>query len=325
VRADRSQPLRRLQRRVPLLQVIALAVLFVYGAASIKGFSDWLSIKSMLTLASLLALAALGQTLIVILGGLDLSIPGFIVLGAFAVTQLYGADGWPAAAAIVVLVLVAAGMGATTGFICHRFQIQPLVVTLGMGALASGLAVAWTGGAVEGIPPAFLSKISSPAATTFGIDIPPVVVITGVVAVIMAVTLYRTVPGRLLYATGDNPRAADMAGISTGLVWVAAFAASAAIASLVGVLLAGFSGADQSLGTPYLFQGLTAVIVGGTALGGSRGDYTHTLVGAGILIVLTTVLIGKGVDTPTSQMIFGILILLVVAGYGRDRRLRDRV
>jgi ribose transport system permease protein len=101
--------------------------------------------------------------------------------------------------------------------------------------------------------------------------------------------------------------------------------ASAVLSALVGVLLAGFSGADPGLGEPYLFQGLTAVIVGGTVFMGARGDYTHTVVGALILTELTTIMVGRGYDTNRQQIIFGVLILLVVAGYGRDRRLRDRV
>jgi ribose transport system permease protein len=317
--------LLRLQRRYPVAQLVALVVVFGYGVATIEGFGQWFNVKSMLTLAALLALAALGQTLVMILGGLDLSIPGFIVMGAIVVSQLYGSDGWPAAGAILVPVLIAAVMGAATGWICHHHRIQPLIVTLGMGGLAAGGAVAWTKAQITGTAPAFLSDISSPASTTFGVDIPPVVAITAAVTIVMAVVLKRTVFGRQLYATGANPRAADLTRVHTGRVWIAVFAASAAVATLVGVLLAGFSGADQSLGDPYLFQGLTAVIVGGTTIMGARGDYTHTVVGALTLTALTTILVGNDVDQATNQIIFGVLILLVVAGYGRDRRLRDRI
>ncbi|UGS36164.1 ABC transporter permease [Capillimicrobium parvum] len=319
------RPLLDLQRRFPLAQTVALVAIFVYGAATIEGFGQWFNLKSMLTLAALLALAALGQTLVMILGGLDLSIPGFIVMGAILVSELYGVHRWPSVAAIVVPAVIAAVMGAATGWICHRHRIQPLIVTLGMGALASGGAIAWTGGNLTGTAPAFLTDISSPAAATFGIDVPPIVVITGLVTVVMAVVLHRTVAGRRLYATGANPRAAGLARVPTGRVWIAVFAASAAIATLVGILLAGFSGADQSIGDPYLFQGLTAVIVGGTTIMGARGDYTHTVVGALTLTVLTTILVGNDVDQATNQIIFGLLILAVVAGYGRDRRLRDRI
>jgi len=194
-----------------------------------------------------------------------------------------------------------------------------------MSALALGGSLAWTGGQITGAAPVFLSDLTSPAGTTFGIAISPVVVIWALVAVLVALFLHRTVAGRRLYATGANPRAADLSLIRTRRVWIAVFAASAICSALVGVLLAGFSGADATLGDPYLFQGLTAVIVGGTTIMGARGDYTHTVVGALILTVLTTILVGRGYDTADQQIVFGVLILIVVAGYGRDRRLRDRV
>ena len=315
----------RVQRRWPVFQLVALIALFAYGAATIDGFSSEQSVRSMLVLAALLGLAAAGQTLVMILGGLDLSIPGFIVGGAILTSQLCGADGWSLGPALVVIILLAAILGASSGYICHRYTIQPLIVTLGMGALVIGLAVVWTSGKITGSAPQVLTTLTAANGTTFGLSISPVVVIWAAVAVIFAVFLHRTVAGRRLYATGANPRAAGLALIPTRRIWIAVFAASAVIAALVGVLLAGFAGADQTIGDPYFFQGLTAVIVGGTTIMGARGDYTHTVLGALILTELATVLVGHGYSSADQQIIFGVLILIVVAGYGRDRRLRDRV
>jgi ribose transport system permease protein len=101
--------------------------------------------------------------------------------------------------------------------------------------------------------------------------------------------------------------------------------ASAVGSCIVGVLLAGFSGSGASIGDPYLFQGLTAVIVGGTTFMGARGDYFHTVIGALILTELTTILVGRGYETADQQVIFGVLILVVLAGYGRERRFPDRI
>jgi ribose transport system permease protein len=314
-----------LQRRAPVLQLIALVALFAYGWATIAGFGARTSLTSMLVLASLLGLAALGQTLVLILGGLDLSVPGNIVMGAILTSQLYGAQHFSAAGALATIVVIAAVMGAATGWICHRWRIQPLVVSLGMGSMAAGATVAWTQGKLNGTPPPFLTDLTSASGTTFGLAVPPIVLIWGVIAVLVAVVLHRTAAGRRLFATGANPRAAALARINTKKVWVSVFATSAVCSALVGALLAGFAGADQSLGDPYLFSALTAVIVGGTTFMGARGDYTHTVVGALILTVLTTVLVGHGLQPADQQIIFGVLILLVVAGYGRDRRLQDRV
>lgn len=315
----------RLQRRMPVLQLVALVVLFAYGAASIDGFATEPSVRAMLTLAALLGLAALGQTLVMVVGGLDLSIPGFIVAGSILISELTGTHGWPVAAALAFIIVLAAALGAFTGWICHRYRIQPLIVTLGTGAIALGGSLAWTGGKLTGTAPAFLTDLTSAGGSTFGLPLSPVVGIWALVALAAGVFLHRTIPGRQLYATGANPRGAGLAGIRTGRVWTGVFAASAVCSALVGVLLAGFSGADQNLGDPYLFQGLTAVIVGGTTIMGARGDYTHTVVGALILTELATILVGHGYDTADQQIVFGVLILLVVAGYGRDRRLRDRI
>lgn len=319
------QAIGRVQRRLPFLQAVALVVLFVYGSSTIDGFSSSQSLRSMLVLAALLGLAALGQTLVMLIGGLDLSIPGYIVMGAIVVSQLCGGDHWSLVPVVLVVVAIAAVGGSATGYICHRYRINPLIVTLGTGAIATGGVVAWTHARLTGSAPAVLSKLTAANGTALGLPVSPVVLIWALVAVAMAVFLHRTIPGRRLYATGANPRAAELALVRTRRVWVGVFCISAVVSALVGILLAGFSGADQSLGDPYLFQGLTAVIVGGTVFAGARGDYTHTVLGALILTELTTILVGRGYDSADQQIIFGILILAVVAGYGRDQRLRDRI
>ena len=316
---------RALQRRAPVLQLLALVVLFLYGAATIDGFDSEITVDSMLVLAALLGLAAVGQTLVLIVGGIDFSVPGHIAMGAIVVSELYGARGWSAPLAIALAAVAAGALGAATGWICHRWRIQPLIVTLGIGAISAGAAVAWTQGHLTGAAPPNLTTLTTATGTTLGLSIPPVVVLWALAAVAMALLLHRTAAGRRLYATGANPRAAALARIATKRVWVVVFASSAFLSALTGCLLAGFAGADQTVGDPYLFTTLTAVIVGGTTFMGARGDYTHTVVGALILTVLTTILVGKGYSQADQQIVFGVLILLVVAGYGRERRLRDRV
>jgi ribose transport system permease protein len=314
-----------LQRRLPLLQLVALVALFAYGASTIDGFSQEQSVRSMLVLAALLGLAAAGQTLCLLIGALDLSVPGLIALGATVISELCGAKGWALLPALAVVVVICAVLGAFVGFICHRYRIVSIVVTLGVGTLALGAVQVWTKGQVTGSAPTFLADLVAANGTTFGLSVSPVVVIWAAVAITLGVFLHRTVAGRHIYATGANPRAATLALVQTRTVWIGVFCASAVLSGLVGVLLAGFAGADPSVGDPYLFQGLTAVIVGGTAFTGSRGDYTHTVIGALILTQLTTILVGRGYDAADQQIIFGALILVVVAGYGRERRLRDRV
>ena len=313
------------QRRFQVAQILALVVLFEWGTYTITDFATRQSVLSMLVAASFLGLAGAGQTIVVLVGGIDFSIPAFIAGGAIITSKLTTADHWafvPALAAIIVLALL---LGAANGYIAHRFAVPPLVVTLGMASLITGALLVWTKSEPTGGAPAFLTRLTSVNGTTFGIGVPAVVMIWGVVAVILGVGLRRTLVGRNLYATGSNPVAAELAAVNTRRVWTGAYALSAVLAALLGILIAGYAGSgDITLGNPYLFQGLAAVIVGGTAFG-ARGDYWKTVLGALLLTVLSTVLVGKGYSTADQEIIFGLLILLVVAGYGRDARLRDRV
>jgi ribose transport system permease protein len=321
----RISALGRWQRRFPLLQVVVLVVLFIYGFNTIPGFAGSSSLRSMLVLAALLGLASVGQTLVLICGGVDASVPGFIVMGDILVSELCGTHGWSFLPALALIVVLATVGGAASGWICRRYWINSLVVTLGVGSLAVGGCLAWTSANLSGTPPAFLSNLVSAGDSTFGIPVAPVVAIWAAVALVLGVFMHRTVAGRRLYANGINPRAADLALIRTSRYWVGSFAASAIFSAIVGVLLAGYAGPDQSLGDPYLFQGLAAVIVGGTVFGGERGDYTHTVLGALLLTVLSTVLVGLGYSAADQQIVFGAIILVVVAGYGRVAPLRDRL
>jgi ribose transport system permease protein len=316
---------RRLQMRYPVAQLVVLLALFTYGAATLDGFSSRRSIYSMLVLAALLGMATAGQTLCVLIGGIDFSIAAWIAMGAILLVQLNGARGWSFGTTALLIAALAIVGGASVGYICHRWRIDPLIVTLAMGAIVNGALLVWAQGFITGTPPTWLQTLTSPASKTFGIDFPPLVALWGVLAVALAIFLHRTPTGRRLYATGANMRAAEMALVRTRLVWMGVFAFSALVAAVTGVLLGGFAGAaDASLGTNYLWQGLTAVIVGGTAFG-ARGDYWRTVLGCLLLIVLGTLMIGNGYSTADQQILYGILLFVVVFFYGRDRRVGDRV
>jgi ribose transport system permease protein len=319
------QMLVRLQQRFPIIQLLALAIVFIYGAATLPGLDTWISIRSILVLAALVGLASCGQTLLILMGGFDLGVAGFIVAGGLATTALKVKYGLDFGTALALALIGAAILGGFAGYICHRFRINPLVVTLAMGSIVVGLVKVQMGVQTNGYPPQWLINLAEPVTKTFGIGIPPSVAIWALVVVVFAIILHRTRLGRNLFATGANPRAADRALINTRRIWIAAFAFSAVTSALVGVLIGGFDGlvADNG-GDAYLFQSVVAVIVGGTVFGGP-GDYTRTSIGALFLTVLVTVLVGHGASPAEQQIVYGAIILAAVAIYGRERRLRDRV
>ena len=319
------QLLSAAQARFPIAQVIALVIVFIYGVISLPGLGSWTSIRSILVLAALVGLASVGQTLLILIGGFDLGVSGFIVTGALTVTALRDLYHLPFWAALVCGLAGSGILGGLAGYICHRFAINPLVVTLASGTLAVGIVAVLNGGLVNGNAPPWLSTLAEPATKTFGIGFPPSIVIWIAALIVFAVILHRTKLGRSLFATGANSRAADYALISTRRVWIATFAFSAMAAALVGLLIGGFAGSvNSTLGDPYLFQSVVAVIVGGTVFGGP-GDYTRTCIGALFLTVLTTVLVGHGASPAVEEIVYGVIILAAIAVYGRQRRLRDRL
>jgi ribose transport system permease protein len=315
-----------IRSRVPLLQVVVAAAVFAWGAIGVAGFASGAAIRANLVIASLLALASLGQTLVVLIGGLDLAVPGYITVGAVAAVELGGMRHWPLPLVALCAAVAGGVAGGLCGFICHRFGAQSLVVTLGMYSILVSGALVVTGSSVGGTPPAQLVQWTAVLGRTFGLPVPPVVAGCVIVAVVVSVVLARTSAGRKLYATGANERAARGLLIRTGWIWTVTFAVSAAMSGMVGLLIAGFSdGATASTGDPYLYSGLAAVLVGGTALGSARGDFVRTVIGAFILTELTTILSGMGFGQGDTYILFGVAIVVVVLAYGRQRRLNDRV
>jgi ribose transport system permease protein len=315
------------QRRYPIVQLAVLAIMFGFGSVSIPGFDSAGNINALLVVAAILGFAAAGQTVVVLLGGIDLSVAPWIVAGGWATMQLSAVDGWPLWLALTATGTGALLIGGTTGYVCHRFRIEPLIVTLAVGAMIFSATLVWTNGnAGAGAPtPGWLQHLATPATKTFGLGIPPLVVIWAAFSVAIGLTLARTPVGRRLYATAMSQRAAELALVRTRRVWIAAFAFSALMGAFAGLLVAGFAGVgDSSVGDAYLWQSVTAVVVGGT-VGGGVGDYWRTVIGSLLIVTFSTVLIGHGASTADNEILFGVLIFACVGFYGRDQPVRNRV
>jgi ribose transport system permease protein len=307
------------------IAVFLILALFAFGAIKIDGLASAYSINSMLVLASLLGIAATGQTIAVLLGGIDLSIPfviGFADVVAAELTQ----HGWPFWQTVALLLAIALVIGATCGLISAGLKVHPLIVTLGVGYLVQGGVQTWTGGTPSGSAPGWMGNFVSPGATSGPLPLAPIVLLWAVVGVVIILLLRSTTFGRRLYAVGSNPRAARLALINPVRVWTLTFALSAGCAALAGILLLGFTGsAFAGVGDPYLFLSVGAVVIGGTSLIGGRGGYAGTMAGAIILTELTTILTGFNVSGAQEQLILGLVIVLVVLVYGRESHIRMRI
>jgi ribose transport system permease protein len=325
-----TQPAGRRLRVAPatilgLVPYALVGVLFVVNVATIQGFSSRISLMAVLVLSSFLGIASIGQTFAVIMGAVDLSVPAVIGLSDVVITQLYG-GGWSFWLAALVILGLALAIGVLNALATVYLRVHSLITTIGMGLVISGGVLTWRSGFITGSVPLWLTHAVSPIGKTGPIAVPEVVFVWLAVSVVAIVFQRRARLGRELYALGSNPVAAPLAKVRGTWTFIVVFCISAVCGAVTGVLIAGFSGtADQGVGQPYLFETLTAVVIGGTSLLGGRGGYGRTIAGALILTELTTLLVGLGFDASMQQALLGILIIVLVVMFGRESHLSLRI
>ena len=311
--------------------ICVLIGLFIIGALTINGFLSLLNLKSMLVFAAFLGLATIGQTLVALLGGLDLSIPFIIGSSNIALMSMISKGVPPWLSALVVL-LFGLGVGLINGVLSFRLQGQALILTLGVGFFMVGgvqILVAmntFSAGTVFGVVPEWMRNLASMNGKTLGLPVPPVILIWIAASILIIVGLRYTKWGRNLYALGGNRLSADRLSISERGYWIGVYVISGFFSAFTGALLLGWSGGGfVGVGDTYLFLTLAAVVVGGTSLLGGWGGYGLSVIGVLILQVLNTTLIGWGLSFEAQQFILGLLIIPMVALYARSPHIRTQI
>jgi ribose transport system permease protein len=253
---------------------IATAVLFLLSPVLADGaLSDTAIQNSLLPFAGILAIAAIGQTLVIQQGGLDLSVPGTVSLGVVLIVTIPEGDPGmlPLALAVVIGVGVAAGL--INGLLVTRLGVTPLVATLGMNAVLLGTMLEVTGGSI-----AFRATDNWNSFTNSEVlGISTLAVLAAGLIAAVAIVMRRSVWGRRFELVGASPLAARAAGISVERYQLASYVAAGACYALAGALLAGKLGSPTLFaGNAYLLPTIAAVVLGGTALGGGRGSVVAT-------------------------------------------------
>lgn len=285
----------------------ATAILFAVSPFLATGSVSASSLLSVLSFASILAIAAIGQTLVIQQGGLDLTVPGVISLAAVFVTKFPAGDN----ALLFQWALVAVGSGMISGLICGiaitRFQVTPLVATLAVNALLYGSVLYITKGTSTHEVPSLLGDFA--VGRAYGI--PNLAFVAFVAIVLVEVGIRATEYGRRFVAIGANNRAARAAGMPVTTYKIATYVFAGAIYAVAGILLAGYLGIPSLLvGNTYLLPTITVVVLGGTSLLGGAGSVAATAVGAIFLTQLGQVTIGMGARTSTQFIIQAVIIAL---------------
>ncbi len=285
----------------------ATAILYLVSPLLAEGSVSGSSILIVFSFASILAIAAIGQTLVVQQGGLDLSIPGVISLAAVLVTKFPDGDN----SSLAPWIAVALACGFLSGLICGiaitRFRVTALVATLAVNALLYGTVLYLTKGTSTEAVPSMLSSFA--VGRIYGI--PHLAIFALAFILLIEVGMRATVWGRRFVAVGVNARAARAASLRVTSYKIATYAIAGAFYALSGVLLAGYLRVPSLLvGNSYLLPTITVVVLGGTSLLGGAGSVAATAIGAIFLVQLQQVVIGMGAPTSAQFVIQAAIILL---------------
>jgi ribose transport system permease protein len=261
-----------------------------------------------------IALIAIGMTMVIITTGIDLSVGSLIALSAVVWTLLIrdyaGAENAGAFAMLitaVVAILLCALSGVFSGFMVTRFMIPPFIVTLAMMMVGSGMAFIFAQGqSIYQVPPS-LTWLGRGAAL-FGI--PNTVVLMIIFYGVAHIMMTRTILGRYIYAVGGNKEAARLSGVPANRVLLFVYATCGALAGLGGIVQASqLQSGAPTYGVMYELYVIAAVVVGGTSLAGGEGKILGTLIGAFIIAVIQNGMNLTGVESYTQKVVLGLVIL----------------
>jgi ribose transport system permease protein len=302
-------------QRNNVVALLLLLLLFVAAVELLKpGTVNPVWLSNTLLFAAPLGILAAGQTMVMLTGGIDLSVVSVAMGSAFLMTTTalkFGA---------VPAVAIGLGLGlvvvAINGVGVALLGVQPLVMTLGTGLMTQGIIIVYSQRilASRSIVPDFIHAIGSDRLGIIPFDL----FLWLPIAALVMVALRQTGFGRLLYAIGDNPEGCRLAGVRVWRLLLIDYVVCALLASIAGFVLVGHTNsADLSLASTYLLPSIAAVIIGGTSIFGGRGGYSGSIIGALILTVLDGLLTLLDSPEPIKQILYGAIIFTLAAAYSR--------
>jgi ribose transport system permease protein len=318
---ERESRLRATQRFLvdnPVVVLIGILVLLfvltdlVNRNETGEPFVTWNQLSTTFLVAAPLGMIAAGQTLVMLTGGVDLSVAFTATAAAFA-TSWQGSDG--TVQGIAAGLAVGLGIGLANGIGVGVFRVNPLIMTLGTSSITFGLLSIYAGRSFEKVIPDLVSTLGSDRFFDY---LPANLILWAALAAVLILGLRYTGYGRMLYAVGDNEVAARLAGVRVWQVLVAVYALCGLFSAIGGLLLVGFTNnPDLGLASPYLLQSVAAVVIGGTSIFGGWGSYSGTIVGVLILTVLGSLLTLLDAAEWQRQVIYGSIIIVLTAIYAR--------
>jgi ribose transport system permease protein len=289
----------------------ATVLLFVVSALAAPSSVSGTALRGMLPIASVLAVAGLGQMLVIQQGGIDLSVAGGISMTVVVVTHIPDGDDGKLLPAVLVAALIAVAAGALNGLLIGVLGLNAIIATLGTNALLYGADLALSGGRPR-ITTDLLGSVTG--GTTAGI--PNAVFFALAALLLVSVAVKRTVPGRRFEAIGANPRAARAVGLRVRGHQASAYIWAQLLYCLAGVMLAGITAQPSAFeGDSFLLISVAVVVLGGTSLLGGRGYPLATVVAAVFLQQLVQFVVALGVSTAVQTIVQAVALAIGVSLY----------
>ncbi len=292
-----------------VLAYAAALLLFVAVSLYSPGFANPAHVATLVTLAAFIGIAAIGQTIVIVGGGIDLSVPWVMNSAAILVTALAHGQNWPLVWIIPLILVAGCAVGVVNGIGIALLRVPPIVMTMSVNVITQGLLLIVTRGFPPPLAPPALTFV---AAGKIG-PVPVMLLVWVMLTAIVVVVERRTTFGRYLYALGSNRTVATLSGVPVARTTITAYALSGTTAAIAGILLTGYSRqAYLGMGDPYLFTSIAAVAIGGASILGGSGSYLGTIAGALVLTVLNGVLPIFRLEAGALKIIYGLVILVAV-------------
>ena len=295
---------------------LVLLVLILVTTILSPAFLTGNNVSNMLLQAAPLGIVVIGQVMVILVRGLDLSVASVMATAAVVATSFSGQD---SDALPVFLVAMAIGIatGLLNGILITKRNVSPFLATLATMTLLQGLRFAYTQGAPSGNVPPIYRVLGS--QTFYGV--PYNMMILLVLAVVFSALLHKSTYGRRVYLTGGNPVMARLVGINADRITIASYVISGGLAALAGLIYSGFVGiVDNWVGRGFELDSIVAAVMGGVALSGGRGSILGGLLGAVILIVVFIAVLMIGFPVQFQIIIKGLVIIVAAAVYVRSAR-----
>jgi ribose transport system permease protein len=293
-----------------------VVVLWVIAGRLLPGFGSFGHLRYMVELASIMGIAAAGQTLVVIGAGIDLSVAGVMTFTAI-ITPLVSPN-WDQSGLVGVAITLAMALsvGALNGVSIAYLRVHPLILTLATATMLQGILLLIVGGsAVSTTNPAVIWLANGAL-----FEVPMTIVIWLIVSLFTLSLLHGTIFGAWIFAMGINDWASRLSGVNVRAATIASYALSGFFSGVAGLLLLGMNRQGSvGIGEPYLLGSIAAVVLGGTSILGGHGTYLGTIGGALLLITITALITVVNTQPGWRSILFGALILLLLMT-ARDRR-----